>query len=194
MNIKELREEIIGEVMIRVTEAHMHPMDPDKRHHGDIVMFNTNQFKNPDGSVRNEIYELGWLYAFNHMPYDNFEDMVEDYYEYRDTSHFIISRADLIVIAMAAIAEQGLLRTELTYVNGIDNYGDDIMVKANSHNSSMSLKAMVENQYLLMESKYTGRDEVILEVYDKIFPSKQEPGVFGSFAATLKNVVGKAFR
>ena len=194
MNIKELREEIIKGAMVRVTEAHMHPMDPNKKHRGDIVHFNTMQFKDPDGSIRPELYRLGWIYGINHMPYEKFEDLIEDYYEFKDTSHFILSRSDLIILAMAAIAEQGLFRTALTYVNGIDNYGDDIMVKANNHDSSMSLKAMVENQYLYMESSYTGRDNIILEVYEKVFPTPQQPGIFAAFATNIKNVVAKAFR
>lgn len=194
MNIKELREEIIRNAMLRVAEAKMYPTDPRVKVPGDMVLFNIGQFKEPDGSVRPEIYRLGWLYAINHMPYDPFEDMIEDYYEYRDTSHFIISRSDLIIVAMASIAEQSLITVELAYVDGADNYDNDIMVKANKRDTVMSLRALIENEYLLMQSKYTGRDEVILEVYDKIFPTPQRPGTFAAFASTIKNVVAKSFR
>lgn len=194
MNINEKREEIMKGAMERLVNAHMHPMDPNKKHHGDFVMFNINQFKDPDGTVRPEIYKLGWLYGISNIPYNDFEDLIEDYYMNKDTSDFIISRSDLIILAMGAIAEQGMLRTALTYVDGIDNYGDDIMVKANGVDSAMPLKAMVENQYLYAQSSYTGRDTVIFEIYDKIFPNEQKPGKFGAFAATIKNVVHKVFR
>lgn len=191
MNIKELREEIIKNAMMRVTEAKMYPTDPRVKLPGDIVLFNIGQFKEPDGSIRPDIYRLGWLYAINHMPYDLFEDMIEDYYEYRDTSHFIISRSDLIIIAMASIAEQSLIGVELAYVDGVDNYDNDIMVKANKCDTAMSLRALVENEYLLMQSKYTGRDDVILEVYDKIFPAKQVATKFSSVATYLKGLINK---
>lgn len=194
MNIKEKREEVMKGAMERLVNAHMHPMDPNKKHHGDFVMFNINQFKDPDGTVRPEIYKLGWLYGISNIPYNDFEDLVEEYYMNKDVSIFIISRSDLMILAMGAIAEQGLLRTDLVYVDGVDNYGDDIMVRANDRDSTMSLKAMIENQYLYAQTSYTGRDAIIFEVYEKIFPTKQEPGKFGAFAATIKNVVSKAFR
>lgn len=194
MNIKELREEIIRNAMLRVAEAKMYPTDPRVKVPGDVVLFNIGQFKEPDGSVRLDIYRLGWLYAINHMPYELFEDMIEDYYEYRDTSHFIINRSDLIIVAMASIAEQSLITVELAYVDGAENYDNDIMVKANKRDTAMSLRALIENEYLLMQSKYTGRDEVILEVYDKIFPTPQRAGTFAAFASTIKNVVAKSFR
>lgn len=194
MDIREKREAVMKGAMERLINAHMHPMDPNKSHHGDFVMFNINQFKDPDGTVRPEIYKLGWLYGISNIPYNVFEDLVEDYYMNKDASKFIIGRADLIILAMGAISEQGLLRTALTYVDGVDNYDDDIMVKANGRDSTMSLKAMVENQYLYAQSSYTGRDVVIFDIYEKIFPTKQEPGKFGAFAATIKNVVKKAFR
>lgn len=191
MNIKELREEIIKNAMTRVTEARMYPTDPRVKLPGDIVLFNIGQFKEPDGSIRPDIYRLGWLYAINHMPYDLFEDMIEDYYEYRDTSHFIISRSDLIIIAMTSIAEQSLIGVELAYVDGVDNYDNDIMVKANKCDTAMSLRALVENEYLLMQSKYTGRDDIILEIYDKIFPAKQVATKFSSVATYLKGLISK---
>ncbi len=191
MNIKELREEIIKNTTVRVAEAKMYPTDPRVKLPGDIVLFNIGQFKEPDGSIRPDIYRLGWLYAINHMPYDLFEDMIEDYYEYRDTSHFIISRSDLIIIAMSSIAEQSLINVQLAYVDGVDNYDNDIMVKANKSDSAMSLRALIEDAYLLMQSKYTGRDEVILEVYDKIFPAKQVATKFSSVATYLKGLISK---
>ena len=191
MNIKELREEIIKNTTVRVAEAKMYPTDPHVKLPGDIVLFNIGQFKEPDGSIRPDIYRLGWLYAINHMPYDLFEDMIEDYYEYRDTSHFIISRSDLIIIAMSSIAEQSLINIQLAYVDGVDNYDNDIMVKANKSDSAMSLRALIEDEYLLMQSKYTGRDDVILEVYDKIFPAKQVATKFNSVATYLKGLISK---
>ena len=191
MNIKELREEIIKNAMLRVAEAKMYPTDPRIKLSGDIVLFNIGQFKEPDGSIRPDIYRLGWLYAINHMPYDLFEDMIEDYYEYRDTSHFIISRSDLIIIAMSSIAEQSLINVQLAYVDGVDNYDNDIMVKANKCDTAMSLRALVENEYLLMQSKYTGRDDIILEIYDKIFPAKQVATKFSSVATYLKGLISK---
>lgn len=191
MNIKELREEIIKNTTVRVAEAKMYPTDPRAKLPGDIVLFNIGQFKEPDGSIRPDIYRLGWLYAINHMPYDLFEDMIEDYYEYRDTSHFIISRSDLIIIAMSSIAEQSLINVQLAYVDGVDNYDNDIMVKANKSDSAMSLRALIEDEYLLMQSKYTGRDDVILEVYDKIFPAKQVATKFNSVATYLKRIISK---
>ena len=191
MNIKELREEIIKNTTVRVAEAKMYPTDPHVKLPGDIVLFNIGQFKEPDGSIRPDIYRLGWLYAINHMPYDLFEDMIEDYYEYRDTSHFIISRSDLIIIAMSSIAEQSLINVQLAYVDGVDNYDNDIMVKANKSDSAMSLRALIEDEYLLMQSKYTGRDDVILEVYDKIFPAKQVATKFNSVATYLKGLISK---
>lgn len=191
MNIKELREEIIKNTTVRVAEAKMYPTDPRVKLPGDIVLFNIGQFKEPDGSIRPDIYRLGWLYAINHMPYDLFEDMIEDYYEYRDTSHFIISRSDLIIIAMSSIAEQSLINVQLAYVDGVDNYDNDIMVKANKSDNAMSLRALIEDAYLLMQSKYTGRDEVILEVYDKIFPAKQVATKFSSVATYLKGLISK---
>lgn len=191
MNIKELREEIIKNTTVRVAEAKMYPTDPHVKLPGDIVLFNIRQFKEPDGSIRPDIYRLGWLYAINHMPYDLFEDMIEDYYEYRDTSHFIISRSDLIIIAMSSIAEQSLINVQLAYVDGVDNYDNDIMVKANKSDSAMSLRALIEDEYLLMQSKYTGRDDVILEVYDKIFPAKQVATKFNSVATYLKGLISK---
>lgn len=194
MNIKELREEIIKNTTVRVAEAKMYPTDPRVKLPGDIVLFNIGQFKEPDGSIRPDIYRLGWLYAINHMPYALFEDMIEDYYEYRDTSHFIISRSDLIIHAMSSIAEQSLINVQLAYVDGVDNYDNDIMVKANKSDNAMSLRALIEDAYLLMQSKYVGRDDVILEIYDKIFPTPQRPGTFAAFASTIKNVVAKSFR
>lgn len=191
MNIKELREEIIKNTTVRVAEAKMYPTDPRVKLPGDIVLFNIGQFKEPDGSIRPDIYRLGWLYAINHMPYDLFEDMIEDYYEYRDTSHFIISRSDLIIIAMSSIAEQSLINIQLAYVDGVDNYDNDIMVKANKSDNAMSLRALIEDEYLLMQSKYTGRDDVILEVYDKIFPAKQVATKFNSVATYLKGLISK---
>lgn len=191
MNIKELREEIIKNTTVRVAEAKMYPTDPHVKLPGDIVLFNIGQFKEPDGSIRPDIYRLGWLYAINHMPYDLFEDMIEDYYEYRDTSHFIISRSDLIIIAMSSIAEQSLINVQLAYVDGVDNYDNDIMVKANKSDSAMSLRALIEDEYLLMQSKYTGRDDVILEIYDKIFPAKQVATKFNSVATYLKGLISK---
>lgn len=191
MNIKELREEIIKNTTVRVAEAKMYPTDPRVKLPGDIVLFNIGQFKEPDGSIRPDIYRLGWLYAINHMPYDLFEDMIEDYYEYRDTSHFIISRSDLIIIAMSSIAEQSLINVQLAYVDGVDNYDNDIMVKANKSDNAMSLRALIEDAYLLMQSKYTGRDEVILEIYDKIFPAKQVATKFSSVATYLKGLISK---
>ena len=191
MNIKELREEIIKNTTVRVAEAKMYPTDPHVKLPGDIVLFNIGQFKEPDGSIRPDIYRLGWLYAINHMPYDLFEDMIEDYYEYRDTSHFIISRSDLIIIAMSSIAEQSLINVQLAYVDGVDNYDNDIMVKANKSDSAMSLRALIEDEYLLMQSKYTGRDDIILEIYDKIFPAKQVATKFNSVATYLKGLISK---
>ena len=191
MNIKELREEIIKNTTVRVAEAKMYPTDPHVKLPGDIVLFNIGQFKEPDGSIRPDIYRLGWLYAINHMPYDLFEDMIEDYYEYRDTSHFIISRSDLIIIAMSSIAEQSLINIQLAYVDGVDNYDNDIMVKANKSDSAMSLRALIEDEYLLMQSKYTGRDDIILEIYDKIFPAKQVATKFNSVATYLKRIISK---
>lgn len=191
MNIKELREEIIKNTTVRVAEAKMYPTDPRVKLPGDIVLFNIGQFKEPDGSIRPDIYRLGWLYAINHMPYDLFEDMIEDYYEYRDTSHFIISRSDLIIIAMSSIAEQSLINVQLAYVDGVDNYDNDIMVKANKSDSAMSLRALIEDEYLLMQSKYTGRDDIILEIYDKIFPAKQVATKFNSVATYLKRIISK---
>lgn len=191
MNIKELREEIIKNTTVRVAEAKMYPTDPRVKLSGDIVLFNIGQFKEPDGSIRPDIYRLGWLYAINHMPYDLFEDMIEDYYEYRDTSHFIISRSDLIIHAMSSIAEQSLINVQLAYVDGVDNYDNDIMVKANKSDNAMSLRALIEDEYLLMQSKYTGRDDVILEVYDKIFPAKQVATKFSSVATYLKGLISK---
>lgn len=191
MNIKELREEIIKNTTVRVAEAKMYPTDPRVKLPGDIVLFNIGQFKEPDGSIRPDIYRLGWLYAINHMPYALFEDMIEDYYEYRDTSHFIISRSDLIIIAMSSIAEQSLINVQLAYVDGVDNYDNDIMVKANKSDNAMSLRALIEDAYLLMQSKYVGRDDVILEIYDKIFPAKQVATKFSSVATYLKGLISK---
>lgn len=190
MNIKDLREEIVGTAAVRVSEAHMHPNKRSK----DIVMFNINQFKNPDGSVKSDIYKLGWLYGVNHMPYQYFESMIEEYYMNHDTSKFIIKRGDLLMLAMCAIAEQGLLRTQLTYVDGEENYENDILVKANKTKSPISLKAMVENEYLYMTSTYTGRDNVIVEVYETIFKVEPEPTNLFTFAQTVKSAVRKAFK
>lgn len=194
MNINEKREEIMSGVMGALTEAHIHPLDPDKKRKGDIVLFNINQFKDPDGTVRSDIYRLGWLYAINRMPYEDLAPLIDEYYENRDQSIFILKRKDLIPAAMAAIAEQSLLRTELVCANGVANYDHDIMTKVNGKNYSMSLKAMVENQYLTVEAMFSGRDDIIMEVYEKIFPTPMTVGKFGSFVSGIKNVVSKAFR
>lgn len=194
MNINEKREEIMSGVMGALTEAHIHPLDPNKKHKCDTVLFNINQFRDPDGTVRSDVYRLGWLYAINHMPYEDLGVLIDEYYETENQSIFILKRKDLIPAAMAAIAEQSLLRTELVCANGVANYGHDIMTIVNGKNYSMSLKAMVENQYLTVESMFSGRDEIIMEVYEKIFPTAMAPGKFGSFVSGIRNVVSKAFR
>ena len=91
-------------VMGALTEAHIHPLDPNKKHKCDIVLFNINQFRDPDGTVRSDVYRLGWLYAINHMPYEDLGVLIDEYYETENQSIFILKRKDLIPASRACYA------------------------------------------------------------------------------------------